>query len=394
MALFCVLIILDLENYIPKFAENITQILYMNLRKLLLSITLLIASLGFAQIPSGYYDTATGSGYTLKTQLKVIISNGHIDQGYGALYNAYVTSDNDSFYENDDTVLDMYSENPAGADPYNYNHNGRTCGNYNSENDCYNREHIFPQGFFNSQTPMRTDIHHVVPTDGYVNGIRGSFPFGEVTNPDHTTNNGSKRGPNTFDSYAGTVFEPIDEFKGDIARMLLYFATRYEDDVTDATWDDHSTTNNPLNGTNNQVYEDWYIKLLYKWHTDDPVSQREIVRNDAAYTFQGNRNPFIDHPEYVQMIWGSVLSVDTFTSLKQVAIYPNPSTTQKVTLRVPSTIDIKQVKIYSILGKEVQTLNNPTLVDQKFEINNLKKGVYLLKISNDRQSITKKLIIQ
>ena len=255
----------------------------MNLKKLLVLSTLFITISGFSQIPNGYYNNATGSGYTLKTQLKTIITNGHVDQGYGALYNAYITSDNDSFYENDNTVLDMYSENPAGADSYNYSHNGRTCGNYNSENDCYNREHIFPQGFFNSQVPMRTDIHHIVPSDGYVNGIRGSFPFGEVSTPDHTTNNGSKRGPNTFDTHSGTVFEPIDEFKGDIARMLLYFATRYEDEVTDNTWDSHdASTNNPLNGTNDQVFEDWYIKLLYKWHTDDPVSQREITRNDAA----------------------------------------------------------------------------------------------------------------
>ncbi|MDT7832134.1 endonuclease [Flavobacteriaceae bacterium S356] len=364
-------------------------------KKLLLLSTLFVTISVFSQIPNGYYDTATGSGYTLKTQLKAIISNGHIDQGYGALYNAYVTSDNDSFYENDNTVLDMYSENPAGADPYNYSHNGRTCGNYNSENDCYNREHIFPQGFFNSQVPMRTDIHHVVPSDGYVNGIRGSFPFGEVSNPDYTTNNGSKRGPNTFDTHSGTVFEPIDEFKGDIARMLLYFATRYEDVVTDATWDSHdASVNNPLNGTNDQVYEDWYIKLLYKWHTDDPVSQREITRNDAAYTFQGNRNPFIDHPEYVQTIWGSVLSVETFSSLEQVSIYPNPSTINKVTLRIPSSITIKRIKVYSILGKEIQSLNNPTLANNKLEISNLKQGIYLVKISNDQQNITKKIVVQ
>ena len=134
-------------------------------KKILTFVLITLGINSYAQIPPGYYNSATGNGYTLKTQLKSIISNGHIDQGYSALYDAYVLSDNDSFYENDNTVLDMYSENPSGSDSYNYNHNDRTCGNYNSENDCYNREHIFPQGFFNEQLPMRTDIHHVVRSE-------------------------------------------------------------------------------------------------------------------------------------------------------------------------------------------------------------------------------------
>jgi endonuclease I len=365
------------------------------MKKNILFITILFYTiLGFSQIPNGYYNSATGSGYTLKTQLKAIITSGHSDQGYGALYDAYVNTDNDSFYENDNTVLDMYSENPTGTDPYNYTHNNRNCGNYNSENDCYNREHIFPQGFFNSLSPMRSDIHHVVPSDGYVNGRRSNYPFGEVSSPTWTSNNGSKVGPNTYDSYSGVVFEPIDEFKGDIARMLLYFATRYEDEVTSSSWDDHSTTNNPLDGSNDQVYEDWYIKLLYKWHTDDPVSQREITRNNEAYSFQGNRNPFIDHPEYVNMIWGSVLSVDQTVALQQVVIYPNPSTTHKVTLKIPTSLTIDQVSVHSIIGKEVYKASTPNIVNQRFEINNLKTGIYLLKIVSDRQSLVKKIVIR
>ncbi|MFY0604105.1 MAG: endonuclease [Flavobacteriaceae bacterium] len=365
------------------------------MKKILFLFSLFSFLIGFSQIPAGYYNTATGSGYTLKTQLKAIITSGHIDQGYGALYNAYITSDNDSFYENDNTVLDMYSENPTGPDPYNYNHNVRNCGSYDSENDCYNREHIFPQGFFNSQTPMRTDIHHVVPADGYVNGIRGSFPFGEVSSPNHTTSNGSKRGPNTYGTFTGEVFEPIDEFKGDIARMLFYFATRYEDDVTDNSWDNHNASvSNPLNGTNDQVYEDWYIKLLYKWHTDDPVSAREITRNDEAYSFQGNRNPFIDHPEYVNMIWSSVLSIDTISKLEKTQIFPNPSTTNSITISIPNDLTISKVALYSVLGKEMYTASDSPFSNNKLKINNLKNGIYLLRITSDKQSISKKIIIQ
>jgi len=339
--------------------------------KNIFSILLLLVGIQIhAQIPSGYYDSATGSGYTLKSQLKTIISNGHEDQGYGALYNAYVTSDNDTFYENDNTVLDMYSENPTGTDSYNYNHNDRNCGsglNYDSENDCYNREHIFPQGFFDKQLPMRTDIHHVVPSDGYVNSRRSNYPFGEVSNATWTSNNGSKVGQNTYGSYSGVVFEPIDEFKGDIARMLLYFAVRYEDEVTDSSWDNHTTTNNPLNGTNDQVYETWYLQLLYKWHNEDEVSDREILRNNEAYDFQGNRNPFIDHPEYV---------------------YPNPATENYIYVRSNEKVT---VKIFSLLGKKlIQNIIEPS--NNKMDVSIIKSGVYIIKISNNSSSITRKFI--
>ncbi len=341
-----------------------------------------------AQIPAGYYNSATGSGYTLKSQLKLIITNGHEDQGYGALYDAYVTSDNDTFYENDNTVLDMYSENPIGIDSYNYNHNNNTCGNYNSENDCYNREHIFPQGFYNEQLPMRSDIHHVVPTDGYVNGRRANYPFGEVSSATWTSNNGSKVGQNTFSTYDGIVFEPIDEFKGDIARMLLYFAVRYEDEVTSDSWEDHTTANNPLNGTNSQVYENWYLQLLYKWHTDDPVSSREIIRNNEAYDFQGNRNPFIDHPEYVENIWNEVLSNSRYSFNKNIAIYPNPSSQNHVYIKSEEDIT---VEIFSLIGKKIieklVKKSNPLL-----DISEFPNGVYLLKISNNLFTTVRKLI--
>jgi endonuclease I len=357
-------------------------------KKILTFVLITLGINSYAQIPPGYYNSATGNGYTLKTQLKSIISNGHIDQGYSALYDAYVLSDNDSFYENDNTVLDMYSENPSGSDSYNYNHNDRTCGNYNSENDCYNREHIFPQGFFNEQLPMRTDIHHVVPTDGYVNNRRANYPFGEVTNDTWMSNNGSKVGQNTFGSYSGVVFEPIDEFKGDIARMLLYFAVRYEDEVTDNSWDNHTTTNNPLNGTNNQVYETWYLQLLYKWHNDDPVSAREIKRNNEAYIFQGNRNPFIDFPEYVNLIWGTLLSNSEYSLNNQTTIYPNPTVGNFIQI---INKDIVTIKIYSILGKE---LLKKTIYPEnsQLDISSINRGIYIVKISNNSSSITRKFI--
>ena len=266
---------------------------------------LLFSFLSFAQIPSNYYDSANGlSGYALKTELKNITSTGHINQGYDALYNAYETTHTDNYYENDGSVLDFYSENPVGTDPYFYTHGVAQCGNYDSENDCYNREHIVPQSTFDEAEPMKSDVHHVVPTDGYVNNRRSSYPFGVVASASWTSLNGSKVGTSNISGYSGTVFEPIDEFKGDIARALLYFATRYESTV------DGYTSFDMFNGTEDQVFQTWAINMLLDWHYNiDPVDQSEIDRNNAAYNYQGNANPFVDHPEYANMIWNP--SADT-----------------------------------------------------------------------------------
>lgn len=257
---------------------------------------LLFFTAGIAQIPPGYYDSATSTSYTLKTQLYNIIK-GHTDNGYAGLYTIYQASDVDHFYENDGTVLDMYSEKPSATDPYNYS-TGSTqrCGNYSAEGDCYNREHIIPQSSFNSSAPMVSDAHFITPTDGKVNGQRSNYPHGTVGSTTWTSLNGSELGSSSVAGYTGTVFEPIDEFKGDIARMYFYFATRYETTVSGYAY--------PMfNGSSNQVFTTAFLNMLLAWNNQDPVSAREIERNNAIYTFQNNRNPYIDHPEYVQQVW-------------------------------------------------------------------------------------------
>ena len=257
----------------------------------------------FAQIPAGYYDSAIGSGYTLKTQLHTIIK-GHTDQGYSGLWTTYQTSDRDYYYENDGTILDMYSENPSAADPYNYTITTDQCGTYGVEGDCYNREHVIPQSVFNQVSPERNDAHFIIPTDGKVNGVRSNYPHGMVGTATNTSLNGSKLGSGLNSGYAagysGTVFEPIDEFKGDIARMYFYFATRYEDAIN--TW---GVAYAMFDGSTNKVFAEPFLTILMTWHQQDPVSAFEIARNNAIYARQNNRNPFIDHPEYVSQIWSS-----------------------------------------------------------------------------------------
>lgn len=329
-----------------------------------------------AQIPTGYYDNAAGlTGYALKTRLGEIITAGYQTKSYDNLYNGYPTTDTDKWYENDGSVLDIYSENPTGTDPYNYQHGVKKCGNYANEGDCYNREHSIPQSLFNEASPMVSDIQHILPTDGKVNGMRSNYPYGKVNNPTWTSKNGSKVGPNASSGYSGTVFEPINEFKGDVARVMLYFVTRYQTRLSSFS------SGNMLNTSNvNQGLTTWELNLMLLWHQQDPVSEREITRNNAAYVYQKNRNPYIDHPEYVAQIWGTVMAVDDASFSKNLTIAPNP--VKGNVISITGDKDLKQFKkafIYNMVGQNVQTIENPFQAGNTITLKNLPKGVYILK---------------
>ncbi|USL95037.1 endonuclease [Riemerella anatipestifer] len=339
------------------------------MKNIYLIVAFLIGGFGLAQIPDGYYDSAEGlSGYTLKSKLSEILNDKHKDKGYDALWTAYATADIDKYYENDNTILDIYSENPSGKDPYSYRYRTNQCGNYSGEGSCYNREHIVPQSLFSKAAPMRNDAHFVIPTDGYVNGKRSDYPFGVVGNASWTSKNGSKLGKSSTSGYGGTVFEPIDEFKGDVARMVFYFVTMYEKRIPNFKLGDM------LNGTTTQGLEDWQLAVLLTWHNQDPVSKREIDRNNAVYNYQGNRNPFIDHPEWVNLIWKKELSTQEVSKKDNIlSIYPNPVTGGK--LYFSNWNDYDKIDIFSTEGKKVKSVKSSNEID----VSNLPKGVYLLK---------------
>ncbi|WP_027878623.1 endonuclease [Mesoflavibacter zeaxanthinifaciens] len=322
------------------------------MKQIYILIALLITSFGFAQVPAGYYSTATGTGYTLKTQLKVIITNGHTwnSNSYDNLYQEYALTDTDNYYENDGSVLDIYTEKPSQSDTYNYNHSisDQCGGSYNAEGQCYNREHLFPQGFFNNSEnlPMVSDIHHVIPTDGFVNNGRSNYPFGVVTSTNTSYSNGSKWGTGNNYGYTGRCFEPIDEFKGYVARAMLYFAVRYEDNWDDSGWDPHTVQYNPLNGTSDQFYETWFINTMLDWHNTYPPSQFEIDRNDAAYLSQGNRNPFVDNPAYANLIWNP--STDTTAPTTPTNLVASNATASTIGLSWTASTDDVAVASYDI----------------------------------------------
>ena len=265
----------------------------MNYRKLLVLVLFMSTIQLSAQIPSGYYDNAQGlNGTELRQTLHDIIDN-HNAQSYSALWTHLQETDR----KDNNKVWDMYSDVPGGTPPYEFAFVSDQCGSYQAEGDCYNREHSWPKSWFNEDYPMYTDMFHVVPSDGYVNGQRGNHPYGETNEAFWISQNGSKVGTSSFSTMSGTVFEPIDAYKGDFARNYMYMVTRYYNEDTD--W----YTNDLVNGAN---FTSVGTALMLKWHEEDPVSQKEIDRNDAIYQIQGNRNPFIDHPEYASNIWGAV----------------------------------------------------------------------------------------
>ncbi len=304
---------------------------------------------------TGYYSGLDGlSCENLKTALHNLIDD-HTVNSYAALWTIYQTTDdrlNDS--GNQTIIWDIYTDNPAGPETE-FAIGNDQCGTYSAEGDCYNREHTFPRSWWGGSTsnPQYSDAFHVMPADGYLNGIRSNNPYGEVQSgtETYTSANGSKRGSSSISipGYGGSVFEPIDEYKGDLARVYFYMATRYQDVI--ASWENSTTTSDAvLNGTSFEVFEDWALTMLLSWHQNDPVSTKEIDRNNEIFGFQNNRNPFIDHPEYVDLIWQGNCSggSDTQAPTTPTSLTSNNQTANSIALVWNNSSDNVGVTQYNV----------------------------------------------
>ena len=275
-------------------------------RKIFLLLFVCILS---ADIPDGYYDAAEGLfGIELRSALHDIIDN-HSSQSNSSLWTHFQSTD----VKTNGKVWDMYSDIPGGTPPYEFTFVIDQCGNYSQEGDCYNREHSWPSSWFNDNYPMKTDIFQIYPTDGYVNNRRANYPFGEVGTSSWISENGSTVGNCSYPECNGTVFEPIDEYKGDFSRTYFYMSTRYFGE--DTGWDE----NEMVDGAE---LKPWAIDMLLEWHESDPVSEKELNRNEAVYEIQGNRNPYIDHPEFSQRVWSTeFVTIETLENWNMVGLY-------------------------------------------------------------------------
>lgn len=322
---------------------------------LILATTLSMFTTMLAQNPNGYYSKARNQkGKALKTALFQIVSN-HTQRSYKQLWEDFKSTD----VRSDGKIWDMYSN------VTNYEPGGSKQGtNYSKEGDSYNREHSFPKSWFDDGYPMYTDLFHLYPTDGYVNNRRSNYPFGENNGEIYkSANSFSKLGKSTLSGYSGTVFEPADEYKGDFARTYFYMATAYEDKI--ASW-----SSPMLSGNSYSAYSDWAMTMLLRWAEEDPVSEKEIERNNAVYKIQNNRNPFIDYPGLEQYIWGSHTSTpfdpdnysspDTPQLVVPAPAFSLPSgTVESGTVVTLSCDSVNASIVYTVNDSERQTAKSP-----------------------------------
>ena len=241
---------------------------------------------------AGHYAQLDGTSASgLCDAIGKVASQGYHSLGYNGLYEAYKTTDSKN-----GRIWDMYSNCSFAYT--------NTCGNYKNECDCYNREHSVPQSWWGKGTTNQgCDIFILLPTDGKVNGMRGNYPYGEVGTASYTSKNGSKRGSSNFPGYSGIVFEPIDEYKGDFARGIMGAMLKWRGSWTKS--EGNSTFTGNYTSSGNYGFTAYAVALFMKWHREDPVSQKELDRNDGIEKTQGNRNPFIDYPCLAEYLWGN-----------------------------------------------------------------------------------------
>jgi len=340
-------------------------------------------------IPQNYYQEADGkSSGELKEALYQIISN-HITYPYTSsstdTWDIIQLSDQDP--ENHDNMILVYTgrSQDKGYRDGTGNYSQYENGNGN-QNNSWNREHVWPKshGFPDEDDNAYTDIHNLKPCDRSVNSSRGTkdYDFG-----------GSEHSEAIECLTDSDSWEPPNSVKGDIARILFYMVVRYDPgyDHNNNSFDlelvDYTTPNNnePILGK---------LSSLIQWHNDDPVDDFEINRNEIIYEFQENRNPFIDHPNLVNFLWGDSVG-DTWNEnlglnnlSDKLIIFPNPSSGL---LNFNKTLNNEKIEVFSLKGDKI--LDKKVINSNSLKLD-LESGVYLLKISNNSRVVNSKIIIK
>ena len=349
------------------------------IKKLLVVLIIWISLSIHAQ--QSYYDDVdlTKSGIALKDELATKVINTHtrtLSYSPGVWEACKATDVNP---DNSSEVLLIYGYSSSGttAKTRGINANGGNNGDWN-------REHVYAKSLGTPDLGTSgpgADAHHLRPADVSYNSSRGNKTFATGSGNSGTVTNG---------------WYPGDEWKGDVARMMMYMYLRYGNQCL------------PKNvgvGATNSVDSNM-IDLFLQWNAEDPVSEVEDQRNtyheNTSNTYaQGNRNPFIDNPNLATQIWGGPTAENRWATasvtdnvLSKIKIYPNPSAIKKVVIKVPSNIEVTEITLYSILGKKIDLQIPTSSMNNTYTLEELQTGIYLLKISNKTSSITKKIVIQ
>ena len=249
-------------------------------------LAIMMPLIALCDIPANYYNSINGlTDSNLKNALHTLIYNHTQVKSYSALPEYFRTTDR---RPGTDFYWDMYSDLDVSI--------------YSNFGKYMNREHCFPKSWWGGSTsvPAYVDLFHLYPSEAEANQAKSNHPLGEVVTS--TFDNGViKVGYASTGQGGGSskVFEPSNDYKGDFARTYFYVVTCYQN----LTW--ASKNMYMLEQNDYPTLKPWAIDLLLKWHRADPVSQKELDRNEAVYSFQGNRNPFIDYPDLVEYIWGN-----------------------------------------------------------------------------------------
>lgn len=339
---------------------------------------------------NGFNWTLTGNALKNALSNKIIVT--HTNKiSYADVWEASKITDLDPDDATNTNVLLIYGYDNTNTCPISTSdvHRRRNKNSNGGAASCeWNREHVYAKalgtpalqdGGSGINSDAGEDAHHIRPADVGWNGNRDNEKFVDAT--------GNSRDITTETWYPG------DEWKGDVARMMMYMYLRYPTQCL------------PINvGNGTPVATDTnMIDLFLKWNAEDPVTVLEDRRNtyhDSNGTYaQRNRNPFIDNPYLATVIWGGPVAENRWPAIflstnefleNSFSIYPNPS---NGTFRIDydTTIGDINVEIYSTLGQKVfekQNISNNTI-----STNGLQNGIYLLKITKDSKSIVKKIVI-
>lgn len=311
------------------------------------------------------YNNHNASG--LLTALRNITAPGSAGS-YNQLWSTY----NTAYVRADGKIFDYYSSIT------NYVPGGSAQGaNYKKEGDSYNREHSIPKSWWGgSESNQGADPFIVVPTDGYVNNARGNMSFGMVANVEKSFSNTKVGSGSSEFGNTGTVFEPDDSVKGDFARIYYYAIAKYSNSYNWTSGE--GSLNFSGSASTNFGLKPYAIKLFSYWSELDPVSEWEQSVNNKIANIQGNRNPFIDHPEYANVLWGNVSGYTTYThsgepsgdpTVNSVSVSPSTlslNLTNKLTGQLTATVSVSngaaQTVTWTSSNNSVASVNSSGLV--------------------------------
>src|SRR5690606_28875288 len=328
----------------------------------------------FAQQP--YYDNVnlnlTGQDLYFALQHKIEIASNSFD--YGDIKESMKITDEEP--PNNSNVVLLYGYNDTdGSCTTDRTRSKGAVGGGNCE---YNREHTVarsnanpPMGDVNNgSTGILADPQNIRPTDQKMNGNRGNKKFAA--------------GSGHADYVGSGDWYPGDEWKGDVARIMMYMYTRYGDRCLPSL-----NGSGPLQGSTDM------LQVYLQWNAEDPVTDFEDQRNPYLETAYGNRNPFIDNPYLATLIWGGPIAEDRWGLIgveefiaDNISVYPNP-TSEVVWVSDNTSFPVESYSVYDISGRKVMH-NTFNTTEKKVNISNLNSGIYLIELVSSEKRITKK----